>query len=102
MGIFTSVSRRSFHRFTCLPLLLLMATAVISPRVAAQWNSLNPVQSLQKDEAGVTLNLERGALRFQVCTETIIRVLYSPKHEFPNVAEYVVIKTQWPKTNFDV
>src|SRR5690349_2364777 len=100
MGIFISVSRRSSHRFARLPFLLLMVTVVIAPRVVAQWNSLNPVHSLQRDDAGVTLNLERGALRFQVCSETIIRVLYSPQHEFPHVAEYVVIKTDWPKTDF--
>ena len=35
-------------------------------------------------------------------TDSMIRVLYSPQHEFPRVAEYVVIKSALPKTPFDV
>src|ERR1700747_211086 len=102
MGIFSSFSRRSFVLFSRLAFLLLMIAVVPSPRIVAQWNPLNPVESLQKDEAGVTLNLEHGALRFQVCTEAMIRVRYSPQREFPHVAEYVVIKMEWPKTDFSI
>lgn len=102
MGIFSSFSRRSLVGFSRLAFLLLMIAVVCSPRIVAQWNPLNPVESLERDEAGVTFNLEHGALRFQVSTEAMIRVLYSPQREFPHLAEYVVIKMEWPKTDFSI
>ena len=84
-------------------LCLLTAALLLAPAAArAQWNPLNPVTGSQKDSAGLTLFLERGALRFQVCSDAIVRVLYSPAREFPKVAEYVVIKNDWPAAAFDV
>ncbi len=32
----------------------------------------------------------------------MIRVLYSPGHEFPKIAGHVVIKSNWPSSPFDV
>jgi hypothetical protein len=46
--------------------------------------------------------LAKGALRFEVCSDSMIRVLYSPSHEFPKIAGYVVIKSNWPSSPFDV
>jgi len=80
---------------------LFLVTALFPIAIRAQWNPLNPVRSVQKDAGGVTVVLEKGALRFQVCTESMVRVLYSAQREFPKVAEYVVIKSEWPATPFD-
>src|ERR1700745_1154131 len=102
MGISISFSGCGFDCFFRLTFLLFMVAVFLSPQLAAQWNPLNPVESLQKEDSGLTLNLERGALRFRVCTETMIRVLYSPQREFPRVAEYVVIKAEWPKADFSI
>jgi len=82
--------------------LFLLIFAVPASHSYAQWNPLNPVRSRQKGANGLTLFLERGALRFQVCTESMVRVLYSAEGEFPKVTEYVVIKSQWPAVPFDV
>ena len=81
---------------------LLLVSAAISASSFAQWNDLNPVRSSQKHRDGLTLFLEKGALRLQVCSDSIVRVLYSPQREFPKVTEYVVIKSDWPATPFDV
>jgi len=102
MGIFLSFSLPRSGRSLLLFLLILALAFCLPPRLSAQWNPLNPVQSAQKDAEGVTIFLERGALRFQVCGDSMIRVLYSPQHVFPHLAEYVVIKTDWAKTKFDV
>src|SRR5215467_9617250 len=83
-------------------LVLVFLPLLLSPSAAAQWNLLNPVRSFQKDAKGLTLRLERGALRFQVCNDSVLRVLYAPAQEFPTVAEYVVIKNDWPVTEFSV
>jgi alpha-D-xyloside xylohydrolase len=98
MGIFLKIAPARF-----LAASVLLPALVLLPHASAvQWNPLNPVQSSQIDTVGLTILLERGALRFQVCTDSMIRVLYSPQHEFPRVAEYVVVKSAWPKTPFDV
>jgi len=98
MGFFLKIARARFLASS----VLLFAFVLLPVTSLAQWNPLNSVQSLQKDAAGLTLTLERGALRFQVCTDSMIRVLYSPQREFPQVKEYVVIKSDWPRAPFDV
>jgi hypothetical protein len=102
MGIFSRFWPLLFLRLVGFFAICFLATPFYTPRLSAQWNPLNPVQSWQKDLAGVRFVLERGALRFQVCGDSMIRVLYSPQREFPHVVEYVVIKSDWPKTQFDV
>ena len=37
-----------------------------------------------------------GTLKIQVCSDAIIRVLYSPTASFPNRSDFVVIKESWP------
>ena len=87
-------------RFISSALFLLIA---FFPAVSsAQWDPLNPVQSVRKDADGATLFLQKGALRFQVCSDAMVRVLFSAEREFPKVAEYVVIKSEWPATPFNV
>src|SRR5258708_35118945 len=89
-------------RLRALFLYLIPLVAFFPVASYAQWNPLNPVRSVQKNSDGVTLALEKGMLRFQVCTDAMVRVLYSPEREFPKVAEYVVIKSEWPVTPFDL
>jgi hypothetical protein len=82
--------------------LFLLASLAIAPSYGAQWNPQNPVQSFHKDSDGATIFLKKGALRFQVCTDSMVRVRFSPEREFPKVPDYVVIKSIWPQTPFDV
>ena len=94
--------RGTLPRSLRLLTLFLPALTAFSPSSSAQWNPLNPVRSSQKDASGLTIFLEKGALRFQVCSDSMIRVLYAPGHEFPQVADYVVIKSDWPSSPFEV
>ena len=75
-------------------MLLLAATA------DAQWNPLNPVTGVRQQSDGVLLTMQSGVLRVQVCTDSIIRVVYSPTSSFPDRPGYVVIKTRWPATQW--
>lgn len=75
-----------------LSLLLLAATA------SAQWNPLNPVTSVQRQPDGVLVVMQTGILKVQICTGSIIRVVYSPTSSFPDRPDYVVTKTRWPAT----
>ena len=77
-------------------LLLLASTA------AAQWNPLNPVKSDEKQTDGVLLRMQSGLLRLRVCSDSIVRILYTPTSSFPAVKHYAVIKTSWPATRFSL
>ncbi|MGC2699902.1 MAG: glycoside hydrolase family 31 protein [Candidatus Acidiferrales bacterium] len=63
---------------------------------SAQWNPLNPVVSMQKHADGADFAMHTGTLRIQVCSDAIIRVLYSATSTFPDTPQYVVNKTNWP------
>ena len=77
-------------------LLALVSTA------AAQWNPLNPVKSQEKQTDGVLLRMQTGLLRLQVCSDPIVRILYTPTSSFPKVKQHAVIKTSWPATRFSL
>ena len=102
MSQFCKYPRRDRSRRLRFRLLALLAFAVLPVGTSAQWNPLNPVHSIQKDAKGLTLRLEKGALRFEVFGDRMVRVLFAPKNEFPKVAEYVVIKSEWPRVEFTV
>ena len=70
--------------------------------VHAQWNPLNPVLSVQSESDGVQLTLQSGALKLQVCSDSIIRVRYSPSTPFPTRPEFLVIKESWPATKWEM
>ncbi|MGD0923481.1 MAG: TIM-barrel domain-containing protein, partial [Terriglobia bacterium] len=88
------VTMRTKRCAILFPMLLLAATA------NAQWNPLNPVTGVQQQSDGVLLTMQSGVLRIQVCTDSIIRVVYSPTPSFPDRPDYVVTKTRWPATQW--
>jgi alpha-D-xyloside xylohydrolase len=81
--------------------LLCLAGALALPGVArAQWLPANPVINVQKQPDGVLLQLQRGYLRFRVCTESIVRVIYSLEASVPEHTDFLVVKTEWPHAGF--
>ena len=68
----------------------------IALRLHAQWIPPNPVVSLQQQPDGVILKLQTGALRVQVCADSIVHVIFSPAETIPSRTEYVVTKSIWP------
>jgi alpha-D-xyloside xylohydrolase len=94
-----SRSSRCFVRRTSLSLVALL---FLLPCASAQWNPLNPVSSVREQQDGVVLVLERGALKVQVCSDSIVRVLYSATDTFPNVPDYVVVKHDWAASKFQL
>ena len=78
---------------------LLFITVWISVSAAqlhAQWTQMNPVKGVQKETDGVVFSMGTGTLKLQVCSDSVIRVLYSPTSVFPKKTDYVVIKESWP------
>ncbi|HSB74538.1 MAG TPA: glycoside hydrolase family 31 protein [Terriglobales bacterium] len=81
-----------FCRFT----LVLAAFLVCAASAAsAQWNELNPVTGARQEKDGAALTLKTGTLKLQVCSASMVRVLYSPTSTFPDRPDYVVIKKDW-------
>jgi alpha-D-xyloside xylohydrolase len=75
--------------------LLLGLVLVLVAGLPAQWIPLNPVTGVQQQPNGVTLTMKSGVMRIDVCTDSIIHVLYSPTAAFPKRPDYVVTKTDW-------
>ncbi len=61
-----------------------------------------PVQSFQKDRDGVSLKMSPGSMKLTVCSDDIIRVMYSPNQALPAGQNFVVTNHAWPKTAFQV
>ncbi len=86
--------------FSWFLILFFLASTSLAPRANAQWTPMNPVKSVQQRPDGVLFGLALGFLKVEVCSDTIIRVLYSPTSSFPPKPGYVVIKENWPPTKW--
>ncbi|MGB8496346.1 MAG: glycoside hydrolase family 31 protein [Candidatus Acidiferrum sp.] len=81
--------------------LLCLAAILVLPGVArAQWLAVNPVINVQQQPDGALLQLQRGYLRFRVCTDSIVRVIYSREATVPEHSDFLVVKTEWPHAGF--
>src|SRR5271165_153473 len=83
-------------------LALFFALLASSTPAAAQWVPLNPVKEVTLQPDGLLLELQTGFLRFQVNSDSIVHVVYSLEKQVPQHQDFLVIKTQWPKTEFTV
>lgn len=63
----------------------------------AQWRPLNPVRSVEKRPDGALLRLQRGTLRIEFCTGSIVHFVYSPTTSFAHAPTHIVVKTSWPR-----
>lgn len=60
-----------------------------------------PVKSVHQDADGVTLHMQVGTMKVQVCTERVIHVVYSPADQVPAQLVDVVTRT-WKPVPFEV
>ena len=96
-------SRPFSHRHQCsTPLFLLIlpsGCAVAHGSVGATFaNPGHLRRSASRD--GVVLVLQSGFLRFQVCSDSIVHVVYSNERDVPQRTDFLVTKKSWPKTEF--
>src|SRR5580700_2485933 len=81
-------------------LVVLFVLELVSPAIA-QWTPMNPVVAIQPQTDGVSFTMKSGVLRLQVCSDSIMHVLYSSTSSSPpSRPDPVVIKTSWPATKF--
>ncbi|HUM04104.1 MAG TPA: TIM-barrel domain-containing protein [Terriglobales bacterium] len=81
-------------------LAILGAVWAFAPLAHAQWAPMNPVVNVQKQADGVLLKMKSGTLKVQVCSDSIVHVLYSATSSFPTRFDPVVIKTSWPAADW--
>ena len=72
------------------------------PAVHAQWTPANPVTAVQQQSDGVLFTMQQGSLKVQVCSDSIIHVLYSATASFLEHPNYVITKTSWPQVQFSM
>ena len=61
----------------------------------AQWRPRNPVTSVEKQSDAAVLTQQTGFLKLQICSDSIIHVLYAPNSDFSEHPNFVVTKTAW-------
>ena len=63
---------------------------------------MNPVRDVHQETDGALFSMGSGTLKIQVCSDSIIRVLYSPAASFPKQKDYVVTKEDWPAAKWSM
>jgi alpha-D-xyloside xylohydrolase len=61
-----------------------------------------PVQSFYKDADGVTLAMAPGTMKLTICSDRIVRVMYSPTATLAAGQNFVVTNHSWKKASFKV
>ena len=61
---------------------------------------MNPVVKAQQEPDGIVFTMGIGTLKVQVCSDSVIHVLYSATASFPKRADYVVTKESWPAAHW--
>lgn len=60
------------------------------------------VLSYEKQQNSVIFSLENGKLKLQFFTESIVRVVYSPKNDFSQRKSLSVLESDWATVKFDI
>ncbi|HEX5423354.1 MAG TPA: DUF4968 domain-containing protein, partial [Candidatus Acidoferrales bacterium] len=83
-------------------LVLVSCSAAVPSIARAQWTPLNPVTGVEKQADGVLLKMHQGVLRLQVCSDSIVHVIYAPGSSIPDVRQFIVTKTTWPPAQWNM
>jgi alpha-D-xyloside xylohydrolase len=81
-------------------LLICLLRLGFAPSLFAQWLPFNPVKNVEPQSDGVLLALENGYLRFHICSDSIVHIIYALERDIPNRQDFLVTKATWPKTEF--
>jgi alpha-D-xyloside xylohydrolase len=90
------------RKLVCTVLASFFLTAILISSASAQWTPRNPVKSFQKQADGVVFTMQTGTLKVLVCSDSIIHVLYSATASFNEHPDFVVLKKDWPATQWTV
>lgn len=80
----------------------LFCSLACSPSLLAQWLPLNPVKNVAPLADGALLVLQSGYLRLQVCSDSIVHVIYSSERTVSEHPDFLVTKKDWAKSEFSL
>ena len=60
------------------------------------------VMGHQRVNGGVLFQMKSGALRLEVCTPSMLHVVYSPDGAFPKHPNPMIVRTEWPAVPFEL
>src|SRR5947209_4691775 len=92
-GRYSSNSSEVNMRIRCAA--SIFATVMWACPGVCQWTALDPIITIQHNNGLEVVFKSGAALKLEVCTESVIHVLYSPTGTFPKRTDYVVTKTSW-------
>ncbi len=75
---------------------------LFSLSASAQWIPENPAISFDKLPNGILVHMQTGALRLEVCTESVIHVTYATQWPLPDRPELSIVKKEWAPVSWDV
>ena len=78
-----------------LKIFSLLVLAVAGIAAQAQWIPQNPVLDAKKADDGVIITMQQGTLKLQVCSPSIVRVLFRVGGA-PTRPQSVVLRDHWP------
>jgi alpha-D-xyloside xylohydrolase len=81
-------------------LVLCLLASLCCTSLFAQWVPLNPVKAVESQPDGALFVLENGFLRFQVCSDSIVHIVYSLQRTVPERQDFLIVKNSWPKVDF--
>src|SRR5258706_14809016 len=84
------------------PLAVSILPLVLVASAHAQWVLPDPVKSVERQPDGVMLTMGAGVLRLEVCSDSIIHVVFAPGATIPKADSYIVTKTEWPKVSWQL
>jgi alpha-D-xyloside xylohydrolase len=87
-------------RLGTLRVLLGLLFLTSTPSLFGQWLPLNSVTSVEPQPDGLVLTLQNGYLRFQVCSDSIVHIIYSLERQVPERADFLVVKKTWRHAAF--
>ncbi len=95
------IEKRNLQFLKEFSLGILLCILLLSSGARAQWTPMNPVKSVQQEPDGAVFTMGTGTLKIQVCTDSVIHILYSPSASFPKQQDFVVSKDSWPRGEMD-
>src|SRR5882724_10839786 len=66
----------------------------------AQWEPMNPVTAVHQEKDAVVFTQRTGTLKIQVCSDSVLHILYSATANFPEREDYVITKRSWAGAPF--
>ena len=73
-----------------------LVSAILVSSASAQWAPRNPVTKFEQQADGVVFEQQAGTLKIQVCSDSVVHVLYAPSAKIPPASDFAVVKKDWP------